>query len=621
MCGGGSPPPPPDYTPQKNQIAQATEARYAQQANEYNTAVNNYNNALRGHQGTLSTLGGNIGGLNMTSLWDDPNTAENENMYDKYMGELNSLNNSLGSMSFDMARPNFSSSVNSAYGTVGITNIPSLNNVNSNLYNQLYSTGSSLANQLNSLKQQRDTETNRVNDFRNNMVADLSGYGTTLGQLTIADQAQMNQLERDLAATQARRNAFSSPLMNQLYPQGFADFDNYYSSIMSDLSSLRGERAAEEQRIKDFESGLYEAADSYNASIGNMTIADLAQMNQIQDAIDAQQRSASRFSSALGYDLSQELGALSEAEIALNKLRQERANEENRINNARADFLNSARAIEQAAEGGNIYSQASLDALSDRLRDTRTDMGNFSSILGYDFSNATTSLNEAEAALKALTEKRASTIDKFIADIGGASSGIGDIALSDEAAMRDRLSQLNKLNLDLSPYSGGRVDQVQAQLDTGIQAVNARLQELSDYRAQLEQNAQAMLEKVRNASYYATGDLTGDQTDFAAMQAEAELYNAQAAMDEIDAIMGRLNSEKQRLEADAEAVAARTSASQNAILSSLGSGGIPEFADFSQVDPTTLQEYLAMLSDEEEEETFGLSPSAFSNSLGIIKVG
>jgi len=621
MCGGGSPPPPPDYTPQKNEIAQATEARYAQQADEYNTAVNNYNNALRGYQGTLSTLGGNIGGMSMASLWDDPNTAENENMYDKYMGDLNNMSSSLGSMSFDMARPNFSSTVNSAYGPVGITNIPSLNNVNSNLYNQLYSNASSLTNQLNSLKQQREAETNRINDFRTNMMADLGGYGTTLGQLSIADQAQMNQLERDLTATQARRNAFSSPLMNQLYPQGFADFDNSYGSIMSDLSSLRAQRTAEEQRIKDFESALYGAADTYNASIGNMTIADLAQMNEIQDSIDAKQRSASRFSSALGYDLSQELGSLSEAEIALNKLRQERTNEENRIKNSGADFLNTARAIEQAAEGGNIYSQAALDALSDRLRDTRTDMGNFSSLLGYDFSNAGASLNEAEAALTALGEKRASTIDKFIADIGGASSGIGDIALSDEAAMRDRLSQLNKLNSELSPYSGGRVDQVQAQLDTGVQAVNTRLQELSDYRAQLEQNAQAMLEKVRNASYYASGDLTGDQTDFEAMQAEAELYNAQAAMDEIDAIMGRLNSEKQRLETDAEAVAARTSASQNAILSSLGSGGVPTFADYSQVDPMSLQEYLAMLSDEEEEDTFGLSPSAFSNSLGVIKVG
>ena len=182
MCGGGSPPPPPDYTPQKNQIAQATEARYAQQANEYNTAVNNYNNALRGYQGNLSTLGGNIGGMSMASLWDNPNTAENENMYDKYMGDLNNLSSSLGSMSFDMARPNFSSTVNSAYGPVGITNIPSLNNVNSNLYNQLYSNASSLTNQLNSLKQQREAETNRINDFRTNMMADLSGYGTTLGQ-------------------------------------------------------------------------------------------------------------------------------------------------------------------------------------------------------------------------------------------------------------------------------------------------------------------------------------------------------------------------------------------------------------------------------------------------------
>lgn len=617
---GSSPPPPPDYTAEKRQIRLDTEAGYKKKADEYNTAVDNYNTALSGYNTTLGNLSGSIGGMTMRDLYDNPNTAENENRYSSLLADLGSLNTNLGSLSLGVDKPVFDSTVNSEYGAVGITNIPTLNAMNSNLYTQLNNNVGSLTNTLNNLNKQRQAEEQRISDFRTGLLGDIGGYNTTLGQLGIADLNQMNQMERDLASLNAKRNAFSSSILDQMYPQGFTQFDSTYNSLTSGLQDLRAQRAAEEQRIKQYEQGLLGSADSFRNTLSGYNIASEAGMNELQALIDQKQREAGRFSSELGFNFNDELGDIADVELALNKLQRERADELSRISTAEQNYLNTARGIEQAAETGNIYSAAGLNAIQDNLRDLQGKMGGFSSLLDYDFSGATGSINDAQAALAALNEKRQSELDKIAGGITGATEGLADLNLYDEAGIRDRLAQLRTLEGSLAPFSGGRVDSIQSQIGGGIDQVNARLTELANYRANLEQRAQQLMETVNNASYYGTGDLTDNQSAYDAIQAEAELYNASQAMDEVDAIMNRLNSERQRLEADAEAVAARQNAAQQRL--TLGTSGLPTFQDLSQVDPMTLQQYLAMLASQEEEPIpLGLSPSAFSNALGVIRVG
>jgi len=251
----------------------------------------------------------------------------------------------------------------------------------------------------------------------------------------------------------------------------------------------------------------------------------------------------------------------------------------------------------------------------------RSGIGGFTSLLPFDFSNTSSSLGDTEEVLSGIRDRRESALNEIQGGIGGQTNDLADIDLYNEAAFRDRLSGLRDISGELARFSGGRVDDIQGQIDAGVGAVNERLQELSDYRDQLEQRAQTLMETVNNANFYGLDDLTGSNTDYDAIQAEAELYNASQAMDEIDSIMTRLNSEKQRLEADAEAVAARRLASLDRM--QLGAGGLPAFADLSQVDPMTLEQYMAMLaSDEEEDPTLGqLANSGFSNNLGIIRVG
>lgn len=622
LYGSPPPPPPPDYSAQKAQIARETEARYAQQAAEYNAAVNNYNSALSGYQGDLNALSSNVGGMSIADLYDDPNTEENENPFSSYMSNLNTVSSGLGGLSLGVERPVFQSTIQTPYGPTGVSNIPSLSSANQNLYNQLMGTTTSLTGTLNDLQNRRRQEEQRVSDFRNNLMADLSNYQTGVGQLSIADEAQMNQLERDIAALDARRQGFSSSIMSQLFPNQFEGIASGVGGIRSSISDLRSQRQAELDRIAAFERDILGNVDAYRDTLGGLTIADENQIGSLQQQIDDIQTRAGRFSSELGFDFNDELGELGGLERELGNLRSQREQEIARIQRMQDQYLNTARALEQSAEGADIYSAAGLDAIGDRLRDVRQDISGFSSLLPFDFSGSEASLSEADAALAALRERRAQEIAGIESRISPLVGGLNDIALSDEQAMRDRIAELRGIEGDLARFSGGRVGEVQGQISSGVEAVNSRLAELQDYRSQLEERAQGLLEQVRNASYFQTGDLGSDQETFNAIQAEAELYNAQQAMDEVDAIMNRLNSERQRLEADAEAVAARRNQSASQLLGSLGPGGVPRFRDFSQTDPMTIEEYLArFVNTEEEEPLLGLSPSAFSNALGVIRIG
>ena len=128
------------------------------------------------------------------------------------------------------------------------------------------------------------------------------------------------------------------------------------------------------------------------------------------------------------------------------------------------------------------------------------------------------------------------------------------------------------------------------------------------------------MEQINNASFYATDDLTSNQSSAEQLQAEVELYKANQAMDEINTLMNRLNSERGRLERDAENVAARERIAREDILSTIGESGVPEFQNYGRTEPITLEQYLALLASEEETPTSGTLPSAFSRNLGVISV-
>ena len=615
-----APPAPPDYTEEKRQLRLDTEAEYKRQADAYNQAVDDYNTQLSGFSSNIGNTGSTIGGLTMRDLYDDPTTDADENQYGGLSSALTGYRNQLAGMTAP-TRPIFDSVIQSEYGPISISNIPTLNDLNTNMMNNLTSQVGQYTDTLNDLRKSRQTEENRIRNFRNALLGDASNYSTTLGQLGIADLGQMNQLERDLNALNTRRNAFSSTILDQLYPSGFGEVDTRYNNLTTGLSDLRADRQTELDRISNFESGILSDVDAYRSRLGDLTIADAELLSALQDDISSRQRQAGRFSSELGFDFSDELGELSEVGRGAASLSRERQAELDRIANTQGQILASARAAEAAAEAGNIYSAAGIDAISDRVRDIRGDISGFSSVLPFDFANADLPLTDAEAALADLTSRRAAALDEIQSGISGATTGMTNAELYDVGAIDDARAALQASQGSLAPFSGGRVGDIQSQITAGLEQVDSRMAELDAARAEIETRAQALLEQVNNASYFATGDLEGNLQSAEALQAEVDLYTAQNALDEITAAMNRLQSEKQRLEVDAENVAAREAQERADILATVGASGVPEFQNFSTADPLTLQQYLALLASDEEADTItGRSPTAFSQNMGVIRV-
>jgi hypothetical protein len=400
--GGGSPPPPPDYTEEKGAIRQLTEARYQRQADAFNRSVADYNQQLQNYQSQFGDLSSQASNLGIADLYDDPNTDQNENPYDRFSEQLSGLRSNLSSLNFNETRPSFSSSVGSEYGTVGITNIPTLDRANEQLYGTLRGNVSSALSDLGSLQRERSREENRVNEFRNTLLADLGGYQTTANQLGIADIDRINRLESDLSRLQAERQGFSSPILDQVYPSGFSSFDETYGSLSSRIEELRDQRQAEMDRIQGFEQSLYSTADDIRSQLDGLSIADADQLEALNTQLEDTRRQAGRFSSELDFDLSQELGeaGLGGAESALRELRAAREDELGRIQRAEQNYLQRARGLEDMAENASIYNASNLNTIEDELRNLNTDLSGFSSELPFDVSSVQDgTLTEAEAAL------------------------------------------------------------------------------------------------------------------------------------------------------------------------------------------------------------------------------
>ena len=90
-------------------------------------------------------------------------------------------------------------------------------------------------------------------------------------------------------------------------------------------------------------------------------------------------------------------------------------------------------------------------------------------------------------------------------------------------------------------------------------------------------------------------------------------------MDELDQLQDRLYGERNRLEQDAQNVASRRSSAQEALLNALNAFGLPQFDSLSQIDPMSMEQFMAMIQNQEEEEDFSQNPNAFSSN--VIRVG
>ena len=286
MCGGGgSPPPPPDYSAEKAAFAAETAAKYATQAQEYNAGVDAFNEKLSGYDNTLNQYRSQVGGIGVNDIWDDPNTDVNEDPLAGIKSTLNDFDYSSLSQNFD--KPLFQSTVTSPWGPVTITDMPTLSTANTTLADNLLSGANALQGQINDLYSQRRTAENELNSQITPLINDFSDLSIGINRAGIADD--LTGYEQQLGRLQNSANAINdNVIFNQLYPD--ANITGKLSGLSGSIDNLYSSRAAEQDRIAAYEQGILDSVDNYYNTLGTLGIADIDQINALQDQIDATDR-------------------------------------------------------------------------------------------------------------------------------------------------------------------------------------------------------------------------------------------------------------------------------------------------------------------------------------------
>jgi len=600
--GKSSPPREPDYTKERAGFAESAYQDRLRQSENYNRQVSDYNSQLNDYLGQYNNLSNQIGGL----------TIRDADQFSAFSSQLGDLQRQVTGSSFTTSQPFFESMVQSPYGAVQV-GVPSLSQVNTRAQNTISSGLEGLAGQLNSLKQQRSAEEARIRDFRSGLISQLGGVSSSLGNASIANKSLLDSLSSQLDAIDLSRNTFSSSILDQLYPAGFTQVGSQYDLARSALDDLYSRRAAEEQRINAYQTGLQSAHDNFNSLLGGLTIADEAGLNSLKQAIDQRQLEASRFRSELGYDFSTDLGQIQGIEDRLDRLIQDRQSELGRIESAQRNAMTAANTLDEQLGLANIYDLYRLDSIGRAINQGRNEITNFNSLLPYDFSDITGRLDAADQTLASLRGQRDQRLGGYQSELDALLSSIQGSELYEEQNFRDAIAAAQGLQSQVSRFSGSDVLDLGFGIEDALRSANTRLGELGEYRSGIETRAQAALEAARSGSYYDASDFTAHQSALDALMEEMNLYNATQASDELSSLTSFLDKERSRLAQDLVNSSSASAIEQSDVarmLQQMQGGGTP----------MTAEQYMFLLSQLEEEERNPANDNLFSRNLGVIRL-
>ena len=633
MCfgGGGGGSAPPDYTQERNQLKTDTLADYQSQADAYNTALQSYNESVQSLINQGQGLSDTFAGATYDQLYDDPTTAENESLLaNNPLATASSLQSQFNALEMPEA-PVFDPVV-MGEGGIGAVNIPldempelidSISVDPSSFGSQL----DALTTRISDLQGQGAAEEKRLQGIYDQYNLDTANTDFDINRLGITDD--LSSAYRDLNTLEAGMYNVRSPIMNYIdwNNDGIPGNEgtlaaNKLEEWRTKLGNIDKAREAEGERISQFGTGIYSTVDKgmtdFSALGGDYTKE--AEIATLMNTIQQKEREINRFSSQLGFDFTPQKAELAALKTQLQGLINEGTAEKKRV----SDFVTSQnKAYEDlygTAMDTGIYSKAGIDALNLAADELAYDTTNFEG-WNYDPENVGGFYKQRAAdAISGLATTRQERLNAIADAISGATTGLSDIPLYDEQGIKDYYQTLDAAAGDFGRFSGGRVDEIQAQIDTQRKQIDSRLNELRAYRNTLEEEAQTLLAEIESGSYYGLQDLDDPDARALQMNKNIELYKAQQALDEIAVIEKRLASQRSRLELDAQNVANRTAQAQGAI--QIGASGTPTFgrAAFSQpVASSTAARYNP--AEEEEDNYLASGRSPFSTSLGAIQIG
>lgn len=596
--------------PKVNQAAIDARASNQQMADDYNAQIADLNERFGGFSSRFNDLSGSFGGQTYLDYYDDPMTEADERAgFTTAMDNLRGLQSDFGGANFDV--PDLPDFITSAGGeTIAAPELTAASD-----YSGLGQNISDLLGVGQGIIDERGRREREYGRISGDLGDDLSTLDRQLGRLNYYDTDLIDSAEDDYfrMLRQAEKRAEGDALYDQL---GF-DYDNY--GIVDDIGKLRQDYRAEEDRIGNFSKDLLRDYGLYGDEFGDYDIRNLDELNALDDAISGRIRDARYFDSPLDYDFSREIDDLKRLRGDVGGMLDDREAELRRISDAERDALTVANQLDRMGDTTGIYNLADINELQQQLDAANRGISDFDSVLDYDFANTTDPLAAAQADIDALRNSRSAALDLIENPLAGLQEDLAGADLYDEDAMRDIDNRLADLGIDLASFTGGRVTGIDTKIKQAMGAVDGRLRELEQYREGVEATARELQQEVEEMEFITLDSLEGSQEKFAAQQKEAELYNAIQALDELKAVETRLADERARLEQDAANVAAREGAAADMVRDQMVQQlrANPEMIDPSALGDMTVEEYLAMLGNNEEENTQNTPIGTFGQNVMI----
>lgn len=497
---------------------------------------------------------------------------------------------------------------------------------------------SRVQNQLANYKNQYDTESARVKSYQDNVTSQLNSYGNSIYGLGIGDERAMNTYASYLKSLQQQMGGFSSSL-----GVDWTNQNNTMNQLNDQLTSLGAKRQQELARVDDFKQNFAKNILGLSNETDATGINSESALKALQDKYNTLYDQLGEFNSELNPNLgtlqnqlSREQGDIAalvnKRTSALTQLEQDIATMQQQAKSAELGLTNFDGNID-LTNYKDLNSISSLRQQITRMqqqatqwRQELTDLTGKASTMGYD---ATASLNKANTALGTLEgetgyasllkeladlqTKRQGELDTYSKDLSGLQGDISTAPIENEDDLKTYLTSLSKKMSALSQYSGNDATALASGYNDAITSVNDKLTQLSDKRTALEKEAQTLLEQLNNTSYYNLGMVDSDKAAMDKLQATVKLYNAQQAMDELDAMAARLTGQRQRIETDAANAASAASTEA----ASATAANATTLTNPTTGLPLTEEEYLALLRKRQEQELYGYS-SAFASALGTV---
>ena len=344
-----------------------------------------------------------------------------------------------------------------------------LNNFNSVLDTD-FSRSTSMFNDtlagINSLKQQRTDEQNRINTFQNEINTLASQYGDSFSGLGITDADQIRTLNSDIEAAMGKVSGFNSLLSPDLSAQF-----NSLSDLNKQVDELQQARDLELSRINSTEQGALGSADIINQIVSGGDYYNLNSMTGLQTQLDSAREKLSGFTSELDYDFTDELAALDATQGSIDALNNQRQSTLDNLVNARTD-------LSQQLSAAQLYDEALLRQIQNQARSGQGQANLFIGGRAGDVQGGyNTLLSDANSRIEELLGKR-NTIEEQAQAL---QTQLGDTTFLD-------LDQLSGLEEQFNTIKG---DQELYNSQQALDEVSAMAKLFGSERTRLEADAQA----------------------------------------------------------------------------------------------------------------------------------